>query len=107
MNPYHDRRGRFTTAQANAAPRPWWKLPDGRDVKGAEQDSGPGTQGRAPAPTGKPQTRYPQPYGGRPPKSQASVSAAARPTLDKLHRKINQALDPMRRALQRRPPGRP
>jgi hypothetical protein len=103
-----------TTAQTPvwtpaAAPRkrPWWKLPDGRDLKGFQQDSGPGTQGRNPPPPGTPKTRYPQPFGPRPPKTQASLTDAARPTVDALRRKINQALDPMRRASQRRPPGRP
>lgn len=109
MNRYHDRRGRFTTAASAAAPRkrPWWKLPDGRDLKGAEQDSGPGTQGRNPPRAGTPKTRYAQPYGPRPPKTPASVTAALRPSVENLRRKINKALDQMRRATQRRPPGRP
>jgi hypothetical protein len=108
VNRYHDRRGRFTTAARHPHPkRRWFELPDGRDVKGAEQDSGPGTQGRNPPPAGSPRTRYANPYGGRPPKDPASVTQAIRPTVNKLHRKINDALQPLRRAMQRRPPGRP
>jgi len=115
MNPNHDHRGRFTTAPNAAAPRkrPWFQLPDGRTLAGAthpDQESYPGTHGRTPTrdPSGgaaRMRTRYPDrtPHTADTP----TLRDALRPAAIRARRKIQDAVNDIRRLMQRRPPGRP
>jgi len=111
VNKYHDRRGRFTTAAQATPKRPWFVLPDGRKLGGAEQDSGPGAHGRNPPPPGKPATRYANPYGGRAEKTPVPVAPAIRHAVNTARQTaraaIRKALEPLCGPLRRRPPGRP